>query len=887
MKRILINAAHPEELRVALVDGQKLYDLDIEHRTREQTKANIYKGRITRIEPSLEAAFVDFGAERHGFLPLKEISRDYPGLKEGHQVIVQVEKEERGTKGAALSTFVSLAGRYLVLMPNNPRGGGISRRIEGEERAELREIMSQLNLAEGMGVIVRTAGIGRSLDELQADLDYLVQLWQAITQAGAERPAPFLIYQESNVVVRAVRDYLRPDIGEVLIDSEEAYQEACAFIRQVMPQYEPNIKLYRDAIPLFTRYQIESQIEVVYQREVKLPSGGMVVIDPTEALVSIDINSARATRGADIEETALQTNLEAADEIARQLRLRDIGGLIVIDFIDMSAARNQKEVENRMRQALEMDRARVQVGRISRFGLLEMSRQRLRPSIEEASHISCPRCNGQGTIRGMKSLSLSIMRILEEETTKGGSAEIRAIVPVPVAAYLLNEKRNNLLEIEQRSKIRLRIIPNPNLETPLFRLERLRQGESIEAPDYESTEILLEELEEESSQQSRPRKQAAVGPIAAAPSAPAAATATAAPAARPRGLLKRLTSALSELFEPATEAAQPESNSRTTQSAATAAASAPNLKPAGRPTPAATETETGRENRQRDHRPSGREQRSDGGRGGRGDGRGQQQQSRRPERPPREPAAQKESSPPAAAEPRSNQEQTESPNRRPSNRRGRSSNNQRRADTAALGNEVAMPTAASTDSAVEQYPQQQPEPAMTAPIERDAAAEVRIEPASRESAPAPVMLTMEPAVSVPAEVEAPSAAPSTETPTSAPMPTAPRAEVPAESPAPRSTEADDRSESIISRAGAFERGGFRVPNDPRIAPRKVALEAVESRPSQRPTAQEQEMVQEPMATVTPTVEKIARAPNDPRARRTTPPSSASPDEEHPAAPESQ
>lgn len=877
MKRILINAAHPEELRVALVDGQKLYDLDIEHRTREQTKANIYKGRITRIEPSLEAAFVDFGAERHGFLPLKEISRDYPGLKEGHQVIVQVEKEERGTKGAALSTFVSLAGRYLVLMPNNPRGGGISRRIEGEERAELREIMSQLNLAEGMGVIVRTAGIGRSLEELQADLDYLVQLWQAITQAGSERSAPFLIYQESNVVVRAVRDYLRPDIGEVLIDSEEAYQEACAFIRQVMPQYEPNIKLYRDAIPLFTRYQIESQIEVVYQREVKLPSGGMVVIDPTEALVSIDINSARATRGADIEETALQTNLEAADEIARQLRLRDIGGLIVIDFIDMSAARNQKEVENRMREALEMDRARVQVGRISRFGLLEMSRQRLRPSLEEASHISCPRCNGQGTIRGMKSLSLSIMRILEEETTKGGSAEIRAIVPVPVAAYLLNEKRNNLLEIEQRSKIRLRIIPNPNLETPLFRIERLRQGESIETPDYESTEILLEEVEEESSQQSRPRKQAAVGPIAATSQATPAAAAAETPTAKPRGLLKRLTSALSELFEPAAETAQPErSSSAPSATAVPEKIAAPSQKPAGRPAPAATDA--GRESRQRDNRPANREPRGDGNRGSRSDNRGQQQ-SRRSERPPREPAAPQESNPAAA---RSGQEQeAEAQNRRPNNRRARSSNNQRRAETAASSSEAAMPMAIAVESATEQRPLPQPEPTTAPSIEHGAVTEVRIEPAALEPSATPAMTSE---VSAPVATGAPSAplavaeaSPAvllTETP---PPVAATRTEAPAESTASAAIEADDRSESIISRAGAFERSGFRVPNDPRIAPRKVALEAVEHKPIERSAPQE--VPEAPMATAAPTIEKIARAPNDPRARRAT----ASPEEERPSA----
>ena len=429
MKRMLINATHSEELRVALVDGQRLYDLDIEHRTREQKKSNIYKGRITRIEPSLEAAFVDFGSERHGFLPLKEISREYfvknpkdiqgrftikDVIKEGQEVILQVGKEERGNKGAALSTFISLAGRYLVLMPNNPRAGGISRRIDGDDRAALREVMNALNIPQDMGVIIRTAGIGRSVEELQWDLDYLLTLWSSITEASDKRPAPFLIYQESNVIIRAVRDYLRQDIGEVLIDPAEVHQEALTFVRQVMPQYESKIKLYTDNIPLFNRYQIESQIETAFEREVKLPSGGSIVIDPTEALVSIDINSSKATQGADIEETALMTNLEAADEIARQLRLRDIGGLIVVDFIDMNANRNQREVENRMRDALELDRARVQVGRISRFGLMELSRQRLRPSLGETSGHICPRCSGVGFIRDLHSLSLNIMRLIEE-----------------------------------------------------------------------------------------------------------------------------------------------------------------------------------------------------------------------------------------------------------------------------------------------------------------------------------------------------------------------------------------------------------------------------------------------------------------------------------------
>ncbi|WP_254275118.1 ribonuclease E [Halomonas sp. 3H] len=487
MKRMLINATQPEELRVALVDGQRLYDLDIESGAREQKKANIYRGKITRIEPSLEAAFVDFGADRHGFLPLKEISREYfvkepasgrPSikevLKEGQEVIVQVDKEERGNKGAALTTFISLAGRFLVLMPNNPKAGGISRRIEGEERSQLKEAMNQLTVPDRMGLIVRTAGIGRSPEELQWDLDYLVQVWESITAEAGKRPAPFLIYRESNVIIRAMRDYLRQDIGEVLIDSEAVHQEALAFIRQVMPSYQQKIKLYVDEVPLFSRFQIESQIETAYEREVKLPSGGSIVIDHTEALVSIDINSARATRGSDIEETALQTNLEAADEIARQLRLRDIGGLVVIDFIDMSPARNQREVENRMRDALKLDRARVQIGRISRFGLMEMSRQRLRPSLGETSGVVCPRCDGQGTIRDVRSLSLSIMRLIEEEAMKERSAQIRAILPVPVATYLLNEKRAVLADIERRQGVRVVLLPSPEMDTPHYDVQRLR-----------------------------------------------------------------------------------------------------------------------------------------------------------------------------------------------------------------------------------------------------------------------------------------------------------------------------------------------------------------------------------------------------------------------------
>jgi ribonuclease E len=486
---MLINATQPEELRVAIVDGQQLYNLDIESPGREQKKANIYKGTITRVEPSLEAAFVDYGSERHGFLPLKEVARSYfrqdapkPGaranikelIKEGQQVMVQIDKEERGNKGAALTTFISLAGRYLVLMPNNPRAGGVSRRIEGNDRSELREALSQLELPEDMGLIVRTAGVGKNAEELQWDLNYLLQLWDAIKSSGEERKAPFLIYQESDVIIRSMRDHLRADIGEIVVDHPKVYQKAETFMRQVMPQNLKKLRLYQDEVPLFTRYQIESQIESVFQREVRLPSGGSLVIDQGEALTSVDINSARATKGADIEETALNTNLEAADEIARQLRLRDLGGLFVIDFIDMTPAKNQREVENRLRDALKHDRARVQVARISRFGLLEMSRQRLRPSLGESSQLVCPRCKGQGTIRGVESLALSVLRIVEEEAMKDRTSRIIAQLPVEVATFLLNEKRRMIVQIEERQKVDVVLIPNRHMDTPDFEIERIR-----------------------------------------------------------------------------------------------------------------------------------------------------------------------------------------------------------------------------------------------------------------------------------------------------------------------------------------------------------------------------------------------------------------------------
>ncbi|MBI5040065.1 MAG: ribonuclease E [Gammaproteobacteria bacterium] len=497
MKRMLINATQPEELRVALVDGQKLYDLDIEVPSREQKKSNIYKGKITRVEPSLEAAFVDYGADRHGFLPLKEITRSYfaedsregggrvnirDALREGQEIVVQVEKEERGTKGAALTTFISLAGRYLVLMPNNPRAGGVSRRIEGDDRSTIRDAMAALNIPEDMGLIVRTAGVGRAIEELQWDLDYLLQLWSSIEAATKERSAPFLIYQESNVIIRALRDNLRTDVGEILIDDPEIFAKARDFMQLVMPHNLNKLKLYNDTVPLFSRFQIESQIESAFQREVTLPSGGAIVIDHTEAMISIDINSARATKGGDIEETALNTNLEAADEIARQLRIRDLGGLIVIDFIDMQPTKHQREVENRLRDALKMDRARVQIGRISRFGLLEMSRQRLRPSLGESSQIVCPRCKGQGTVRGVESLALSVLRIIEENAMKDKTGRIVAILPVEVATFLLNEKRHILHAVEERQKLSIVLIPNPHMHTPDYEIRRQRGDELPEEP---------------------------------------------------------------------------------------------------------------------------------------------------------------------------------------------------------------------------------------------------------------------------------------------------------------------------------------------------------------------------------------------------------------------
>jgi ribonuclease E len=570
MKRMLINATQQEELRVALVDGQKLYDLDIESPGHEQKKANIYKGTITRVEPSLEAAFVDYGADRHGFLPLKEIAKTYfpkgykfegrPNIKEvireGTEVIVQIDKEERGQKGAALTTFISLAGSYLVLMPNNPRAGGISRRIEGDERTDLKSAMNELETPNGMGLIVRTAGVGKSPAELKWDLSVLLHYWEKISEAAESKPAPFLIHQESNVIVRAIRDYLRRDIGEILIDSPEIYEQALKHIEVVRPDFVSRVKRYQGSVPLFSHYQIESQIESAFQREVRLPSGGSIVIDPTEALTSIDINSARATKGGDIEETAFNTNLEAADEVARQLRLRDLGGLVVIDFIDMTPVKHQREVENRMKAAVESDRARIQLGKISRFGLMEMSRQRLRPSLGESAHNVCPRCDGHGTIRGNESLALSVLRIIEEECIKDNTGQIEAQLPVAVATYLLNEKRNDIANLEVNHKVSLLIIPNPNLDTPRYQIVRRKSAEMTNDISY-NVELIKEpeSAADTSGNQAVRREEPVLQGMSAPSQAPAAEPAVVVQEKKEAGVITKLVTWLSGLFstEPAPE----------------------------------------------------------------------------------------------------------------------------------------------------------------------------------------------------------------------------------------------------------------------------------------------------------------------------------------------
>ncbi|MDC7698607.1 Rne/Rng family ribonuclease [Vogesella indigofera] len=572
MKRMLFNATQAEELRVAIVDGQKLIDLDIETVGKEQRKGNIYKGTITRIEPSLEACFVDYGTDRHGFLPFKEVSRSYfqqheggrpriqDVLREGMQVVVQVEKDERGNKGAALTTYVSLAGRYVVLMPNNPRGGGVSRRIEGEERQELKDLLSQLEVPGGMSLIARTAGIGRSLEELQWDLNYLLQLWRAVDSAAGAQSAPFLILQEGSLVIRAIRDYYQPDIGEILIDTEEIYEQARQFMSHVMPNNVGRVKLYKDPVPLFSRFQIEHQIETAFSRAVTLPSGGAIVIDHTEALVSVDVNSARATKGSDIEDTAFRTNLEAAEEIARQLRLRDLGGLIVIDFIDMESQKNQRDVENRLRDVLKHDRARVQMGKLSRFGLLELSRQRLQPSLGETSHEACPRCHGIGFIRGIESSALHILRIIQEEAMKENTGAVHAQVPVDVATFLLNEKRAEIYSIEARLDVAVVLIPNLHLETPHYKIVRVRHDDLAEvgdAPSYQRVEMPEEDTSHPFGQEKPKleRQEAAVKGVTPAQPAPQAAEPVAPVAAAPvvvaePGLLARVVGWFKSVLSP-------------------------------------------------------------------------------------------------------------------------------------------------------------------------------------------------------------------------------------------------------------------------------------------------------------------------------------------------
>ena len=580
MKRMLFNATQSEELRVAIVDGQKLIDLDIEHAGKEQRKSNIYKGVITRIEPSLEAAFVDYGMDRHGFLPFKEVARSYfkegadskariqDALKEGQEIIVQVDKDERGNKGAALTTFISLAGRYLVLMPNNPRGGGVSRRIEGEDRDELRDVLAQLEVPKGMSIIARTAGIGRNAEELQWDLNYLTQLWAAIDGASTMQSGAYLIYQEGSLVIRAIRDYFSADIGEILIDTPDIHEQALQFMSHVMPGNVGRVKLYQDEIPLFTRFQIEHQIESAFSREVRLPSGGAIVIDHTEALVSVDVNSGRATRGSDIEHTAFNTNMEAAEEVARQLRLRDLGGLVVIDFIDMESQRNQREVENALRDALHHDRARVQTGKISRFGLLELSRQRLRPSLGETNHIPCPRCNGTGHIRGIESTALHILRITQEDVMKDNSAIIQVQLPVEVATFLLNEKRADIHAIEQRMGVEVVLIPNIHLETPNYNIVRVKHDDVTEETSRASYKLV--ELPTETSYIPTAEQTAKeVRPVAAVrgitPAAPApivAEKSAAAPILSLLGRIKNLFSSASGSSKQKTEAEKNEEINR-------------------------------------------------------------------------------------------------------------------------------------------------------------------------------------------------------------------------------------------------------------------------------------------------------------------------------------
>jgi ribonuclease E len=772
---MLFNATQAEELRVAIVDGQKLIDLDIESAGKEQRKSNIYKGIITRIEPSLEAAFVEYGMDRHGFLPFKEVSRSYfqmsgdmevsrvriqDVLREGQELVVQVDKDERGNKGAALTTFISLAGRHLVLMPNNPRGGGVSRRIEGEERNELRDTLAQLDVPAGMSIIARTAGIGRSAEELQWDLNYLMQLWTAIDTASKQQNGAFLIYQEGSLVIRAIRDYFQPEIGEILIDTETIYEQARQFMGHVMPNNVNKVKLYKDDIPLFSRFQIEHQIETAHSREVSLPSGGAIVIDHTEALVSVDVNSARATRGADIEQTAFNTNLEAADELARQLRLRDLGGLVVIDFIDMESQRNQREVENRLRDALHYDRARVQTGKISRFGLLELSRQRLRPSLGEAAHIACPRCHGTGHIRGTESSALHILRILQEEAMKENTAAVHAQVPVDVATFLLNEKRSEFHAIESRLKVTVILIPNIHLETPNYTITRLRHDElnQTEAlqPSYKMVEMPAEDLSDTMGEAPSPRPQAAVQGITPSQPAPMRETVV----AEKPSILGRILGWFKQSDAPADEKKE-------------------EVKPRPRP----VKREPRREGAAKRDRGDGR-----GGQGGprrgaedRGEGRGGPRAEAAPKppraqtpRPPRAETPGLEQAPPAAARPpRENGEagaETGEPRARRGRRGGRRERGQgpARTEGTELNQESSMAATAMPEIVAEPQARIEasaaPAPVMAAPQSEPVAERIVVAPAPQaveQTIPTPVARPVEAAtpapIARPVEAAAPAA----------------------------------------------------------------------------------------------------------------------------------
>ena len=724
MKRMLFNATQAEELRVAIVEGQKLVDLDIESASKEQRKGNIYKGIITRVEPSLEAAFVDYGCDRHGFLPFKEISRAcLPGngrpqdaLKEGQELLVQVEKDERGNKGAALTTYISLAGRYVVLMPTNPRGGGVSRRIEGEERNELRDTLAQLEIPDGMSLIARTAGIGRATDEFQWDLNYLLSLWKAIDGASGSQPGAFLIYQEGSLVIRAIRDYFSADIGEILIDTQDIFDQAQQFMAHVMPNNVSKVKLYHDDVPLFSRFQIEHQIESAYSRQVNLPSGGAIVIDHTEALVSVDVNSARSTKGSDVEQTAYNTNLEAAEEVARQMRLRDLGGLIVIDFIDMENPKNQREVENRLRDALHYDRARVQTSKISRFGLLEMSRQRLQPSLGETSYNPCPRCHGTGHIRGTESSALHILRILQEEAMKENTGALHVQLPVDVATFLLNEKRVDIHTLESRLKVNVMLIPNIHLETPNYSIARLRHDElnrsDAAEPSYKMAVMPEAEDDEQAGKaalQASPRQEAAVKSIAPAQPAPMARPVTQAPAQT--GMFDRIVGWLKKLGnEPAVAEPVPETKPRERASA--------------RPERRERKTPSSRRPDNRNEPREAREQRTERG-----------SETAKPPRPPRQPKPRVEQ--PVATEARpvvdavDNQTPTEAREPRESrSRRGRGGRGRNREDhpQQAASIEAAAETTAADYAAPKPY----------GAVVESAQASKAPEPVAVLAAPAPV-----------------------------------------------------------------------------------------------------------------------------------------------------